>query len=224
MYNMGKRKTQLRHFRPYTSGGSAGAENSAFNLVDCIYMKESTINSTQNIVLQDNYIEPVTLSPERSLINHSRAFSCGYQASKTQKFHSELNESGFLLNSQKKIGRKKTLNTPDIRNNEKRVIRCNAINNLLSSCDEVKNSSNLNRIIDKERFIVRNWCKTVDKITDNLVKFNNVNAYTIKDLYYYNKFSDEEIIKEIHKLKNRKIHENLNPSRNISKGKKHFYS
>ena len=177
--------------------------------IDSIYLKEAT------------FISPIAKDPnKREMIYSRNCFSAvkrSHRKTSSEDFSrytsplvkSNLQNKEFLIKdslNSLKMTKSKKMNKFDIRFSTKKIekkrdLRFKAINNLLIACSKVESSKKLNKNLAKEEKILNSWVKTVDKVTENLQKINDCNADIVHHLYYYNKFSNDEICKDINLIK-----------------------
>ncbi|OMJ89939.1 hypothetical protein SteCoe_7832 [Stentor coeruleus] len=199
-------------FRPRSSASTKYAQSISQSPIDFIYYNEVSrsphqFHKSKNCSMRDMK----NTSPDKIINNHHRA--CSVDTSVTTLNRRRIIEvpiKNLLLKDNIKIcprqrqRRKKSRKTSMEEIYRLRDLRCKALNNIMSACSRVENSKGIHQVIESEKKTVNSWSRAVDEVTHNIMKINDCNPDIVHHLYYYNKFSNDEIYKEIKKLKNKK--------------------
>lgn len=205
-------RSPTKTLRPPSSASTKYAQSISQSPIDFIYYNEVS-RSPQQFRKSNNCSmrDMKNSSPDKLINNHHRA--CSVDTSVTSLNRRRITEvpiKNLLIKDNIKIcprprqRRKKSRKTSMEEIYRLRDLRCKALNNLMSACSRVESSKGIHHAIESEKRTVKSWSRAVDEVTHNIMKINDCNPDIVHHLYYYNKFSNEEIYKEIKKLKNKK--------------------
>ena len=176
----------------------------SYSPIDSIYLRETSCSpppKKQGTNISD--LSQRCLSVEKNY--HKNSKSVDYRSTCSPNLKKD-NSKGYKIRLLKAFTispKKRKKNTYKVTAKEiedKRTIRCKAINSLLSVCNNFESAKGVNNTIAKEKVVIQAWSKAVDKVTENLLKINDTNPDIVHHLYYFNKFSNEEICKDISQL------------------------
>ena len=201
-------QSPLKNVRPYSSISEMSPGFISINPIDRIYVNETFHSPPVKKVSQEQLtFNHRSYSTERR--KHAKSMSHDFRNGSPLSNKKSHNGELLLYNPIRSLTKKKAL-TNDYQKKsiklieEKRDYRCKALTNLVNACNQVQTSRELNNLIAKEKEVVETWSKAIDNVTKNLQKINDCNADIVHHLYYFNKFSNDEICKDINNLKLKK--------------------
>lgn len=218
--NMEIMRSPKKMLRPSTCTRTKLSPLKTQSPIDYIYLNEVSSSPHQFISsLNCSMKDMKNLTPDKHVYNHGRSFSVD---NANENFNSKnLSElpviaiplKEYVTNTRYKNrkNRKKSFKDSIKKISNIRNIRCEVLNSLMSACNNIQNSKNVHKIIETEKRHVKSWSKAVDEVTNNLLKIEDCSPEIIPHLYYYTKYSNEEICKDIKILKNKKEQSSINP-------------
>ncbi|OMJ78641.1 hypothetical protein SteCoe_21518 [Stentor coeruleus] len=205
-------RSPTKTFRPDSSASTKFTQSISQSPIDFIFYNEISRSPQQYLKSNNCSMRDMkNSSPDKFINNHHRACSIdtpiiNLNRRKTIEapIKNMLLKDNIKMCPKQRQRRKKSRKTSMEEIYILRDLRCKALNNLMNACSKVESSKEIHQAIDSEKRTVNSWSKAVDEVTHNIRKINDCNPEIVHHLYYYNKFSNEEIYKEIKKLKNKK--------------------